>query len=196
MNEAPSADAKTRIRSFRVVFALEHRIHRIDRWRLPVPYGVPVRGIGYAAAALAAILAAGSLPVLGNLIGALPPPVRLVIAPAGLATLMIRLTVDGRPAHRHLVAVARQLLAARDIVAFRPTPGTAAVRLGVVTLAASGDEDRYRRAVVRGPARVLLRYPFRAVQRGRRLTVTQLDGEPLWRGKEIVLSSGQELVSR
>jgi len=40
------ADQQTlQIRSFRVVFDLERRLHKIDRWRIPLPYGVPVRGL-------------------------------------------------------------------------------------------------------------------------------------------------------
>ena len=31
------------IRSYRVCFSLERRIYKIDRWRLPVPWGVPLR---------------------------------------------------------------------------------------------------------------------------------------------------------
>ena len=42
------------IRSYRRVFEVDRRIYRVDRWALPVPGGVPLRGVGYFAAAVAA----------------------------------------------------------------------------------------------------------------------------------------------
>ena len=53
------------IRSYRLAFALERRIHKIDRYRLPVPYGVPLRGLAYAVVVLAVVLALTALPVSG-----------------------------------------------------------------------------------------------------------------------------------
>ena len=102
------------IRSFHVVFALERRLHRIDRWRLPFPYGVPVRAIAYAATALLVIVVAGRLPLTGALTGVMPAPLRYVLAPAAIGAALARLRVDGRPAHRHLLArLAHQLAPAR-----------------------------------------------------------------------------------
>jgi hypothetical protein len=65
------------IRSYRLYFELERRIHKIDRWRIPVPYGVPLRGLAYGvplrglaygAAALAAVLLASGAPLAGQLL--------------------------------------------------------------------------------------------------------------------------------
>ena len=67
-----SVAAPLQIRSFRVCFKLERRIHKIDRWRLPLPFGVPLRGIGYAAAAFVVLGMLAQLPVAGALLGALP----------------------------------------------------------------------------------------------------------------------------
>jgi hypothetical protein len=47
---------------------------------------------------------------------------------------------------------------------------------------------------VRGPARVLLRYPSRGWQRGRKLHVEQTSDEPLFVGTQITLRAGEELV--
>src|SRR4051794_10016002 len=40
------------IRSYRRVFEVDRRIYRVDRWALPVPGGVPLRAVGYFAAAV------------------------------------------------------------------------------------------------------------------------------------------------
>ena len=40
-------ESDIQLRSFRVCFQLERRLHRIDRFRLPFPYGLPLRGLGY-----------------------------------------------------------------------------------------------------------------------------------------------------
>ena len=57
------------IRSYRRVFEVDRRIYRVDRWALPVPGGVPLRAVGYFAAALLAMIAAGALPGIGELVG-------------------------------------------------------------------------------------------------------------------------------
>jgi hypothetical protein len=58
----------------------------------------------------------------------------------------------------------------------------------------SGPE--YRPARLVGPACVLLRYPARATQRGRRLLVSQTPGALLRRGKELAFGAGQEVRFR
>ena len=184
------------IRSFRVCFDLERRIHRIDRWRLPVPYGLPVRSIGYWACALFAVLLLSRLPVIGDALRALPAPLRLVILPAGAAYLLTQLRVDGRPAHGAGLSLLRHRLSARELVAFRPVPVRGEVRLGDVRIAPDEATAHYRRAVVRGPAAVTLRYPARAHRRGRVLRVEQTGERPLWQGKRIVLRAGQRLELR
>ena len=117
------ADQQTmQIRSFRVVFDLERRLHKIDRWRIPLPYGVPVRGLVYGLAALLAVLFVARLPLAGGLLGLLPAPVRYAVLPAALAYALTQLRIDGRPAHRALVALAGHLAAPRRLVAFRASP--------------------------------------------------------------------------
>jgi hypothetical protein len=190
------ADAAITIRSFRVCFDLERRIHRIDRWRLPVPYGLPVRSIGYWAAALATLLVLGRLPVTGAVIAALPVPLRLVVLPSVAAYLLTQLRVDGRAAHRAGAALVRHRVAPRELVAFRPRASRRAERLADMPLARDEASARYRRGVVEGPAVVTLRYPASARRRGRALRVTQRDRRPMWRGKRIALRAGQRLELR
>src|SRR4051794_24021445 len=159
------------IRSFRVVFALERRIHHIDHWRIPVPYGLPVRALAYAVAALAVIVIAGRLPLVGDVVGLVPAPLRLVVWPGAAGFALSRLRVDGRPAHAFLLAMARYRAGPRYLSAFRaaPRPGTR-LRVGD-PLAFMPDERgaQVRRGRVRGPVRIRLAYPMAAEQRGGRL---------------------------
>ncbi|MGH2948465.1 MAG: TcpE family conjugal transfer membrane protein [Solirubrobacteraceae bacterium] len=97
------------VRSYRRVFRVDRRIYRVDRWALPVPGGVPLRGLGYFAVALVAILVLEALPVTGALVGAMTAPLRYVVAPLAIAVLAAQASPDGRPAHR----VARDWLALR-----------------------------------------------------------------------------------
>jgi hypothetical protein len=186
------------IRSFRVVFDLERRIHKVDRWRLPVPYGVPVRGIAYFALCLAAVVVVGSLPILGGVIRLLSPPLRFVIAPVGIACLLAWVRVDGRPGHAAVASWTRFRLAPRRLSCFRPAPAVGGVeRLGEVLFAPDERSARYRPAVIEGPADVLLCYPphgWLAGRGGATLNVRQLPGPPLFSGKRVRLRPGQRMV--
>jgi hypothetical protein len=52
------------IRSFRLVFDRGYRrLFKIDRYRLPFAYGLPILGIGYAAGVALALTLVGKLPV-------------------------------------------------------------------------------------------------------------------------------------
>src|SRR5436305_3558521 len=199
MSEAPpSRDAKLEIRSFRVVFQLERRLHRIQHWKLPLPYGLPLRGLAYGAFVLAAILLLGRLPVVGTAVGVIPPPVRFLLAPVGAGFFLARARVDGRPAHRFLLAWGRHSFSARWLSAFRaiPAPGTCVRFVEPIVFVPDSSAPEYRPARLVGPARVLLRYPARATQRGRRLLVSPLPGGHLRRGKELAFAGRQEVRFR
>lgn len=185
------------IRSFRVVFELERRIHKVDRWRIPVPYGVPLRGVAYAGCALLAVVLMGRLPIGREALGLLPPPVRFVLVPVGLAYLLDQVRIDGRPAHAVATAWLQLRFGPARVAAFRAVPavGTAAL-FGDLRVVCDERSARYRRARVEGPARVLLRYPARARRRGARLDLEQTSERPLWRAKRIALKPGQRLVVR
>jgi hypothetical protein len=199
MSEAPpSRDAKLEIRSFRVVFQLERRLHRIQHWKLPLPYGLPLRGLAYGAFVLAVILVLGRLPVVGLAVGVMPPPVRFLLAPVGAGFFLSRARVDGRPAHRFLLAWGRDRVGSRWVSAFRPIPAPGACVRFVEPIVFVPDSSGpgYRPARLVGPARVLLRYPARATQRGRRMLVSQLSEAPLRRGKELGFAGRQEVRFR
>jgi hypothetical protein len=189
-----SEESAVQIRSFRVCFRLEHRIHKIDRWRLPLPYGVPVRGAGYAAVALVAIMLLDRFPVIGPLLGVVNPLLRYVAIPFGIAYVLVRWKVDGRAPHAAGLAWLRLQLGARRVAAFRAAPRPGPVRFDAVTIAPDEGAPRYRKGVVDGPARIVLRYPVALRPRGRTLRIRPAGGDPLWRGKQVTLHAGQRAV--
>lgn len=184
------------IRSYRVCFDLERRIHKIDRWRIPLPYGLPVRGIAYFGVVLMALLLLSQLPVTGYLLGGLHPALRLAVLPVALAAVLTRWSVDGRQAHEVGLAWARFQAGPKRVAAFQPAPGPGPVELGEIALASDERSARLRPGVVEGPARVILRYPVEASPRGRTLNVKQTGEDILWRGKQVDLRGGQRLVVR
>lgn len=104
--------------------------------------------------------------------------------------------IDGRPAHAALRSWIGWRLRPARIAAWRPLAKPGRVVLGPVTIAPDDRGARVRRAVIAGPARVLMRYPFTVREGWRTLHVTPEPGRPHWRGKEIVLERGQRMVIR
>ena len=157
------------VRSYRgVVDEVERRIFRIDRWRLPTPYGVPVRAVVYAVVAFFASLVAARLPVLGLLVGAIPSSVRLIALPLVAGWGLSAWRVDGRAPHRALASVALFLGRAKTRAGLRPCPriGARLAPVAAVQIAPSGDEPRFRRGRVKGPATITVAYPARIALSG------------------------------
>lgn len=100
------------VRSYRRVFDLERRIYRIDRLRLN-PGGVPVRGVVYLLAILAATLLAARLPLVGIAVRGVPWFARDLAFPGLTAALLAVVRIEGRPFH----------LAARGLLRFRARVG-------------------------------------------------------------------------
>lgn len=94
------ADAPITIRSYRRIFHVDRRLYRIQDWTIPVPGGVPLLAVAYFAATLIAVLIAGALPGLEQLVGLLNPPLRYVVLPLAVAVLGTQIAPDGRKAHR------------------------------------------------------------------------------------------------
>lgn len=184
------------IQSFRVCFDLERRIHKIDRWRIPLPYGLPVRSIAYFAILLALVVVVQRLPVIGAVLGAVHPSLRFVAVPAGVAYALTSWKIDGRLPHKAGFALLRMRAGPARVASFRPAPALGPVRLGAVTLAPDECSARLRRGVVDGPAAIVLRHRARLSARRRTLYVKQVGDQPLWRGKQIVLQPGQRMVIR
>ena len=189
-------DERLQIRSFRVVFDLERRIHKVDRFRLPLPYGLPLRSIGYFVAALVSAVVVSQLPIVGTIAGWLPPPVRFVVAPAVAAYVLTQLRVDGRVAHDAAGSWFKWQLGPRRVAAFKAARAEESMRLGDMTTAPDERGCRYRRADLVGPAEALLRYPFTARQRGPTLQVAANGDEPMPLGKRVMLNAGQRIRLR
>ena len=97
------------VRSYRRVFRVDRRIYRVDRWALPVPGGVPLRGVGYFALALGLMVLLGRLPGAGEAVGVLSAPLRYVIVPLAIAVLAMSGGAGrprGAPLRRGLAAAA------------------------------------------------------------------------------------------
>jgi hypothetical protein len=155
------------IRSYQRIFRPERRIYQVEGHRLPVPGGVPLRWLAYAAAALVAILAlssgsttvdgllalaaafAGGLLggreaavvaglgafagawVLGFALGLLDWPLRLIVLPAGVATLATQATPDGRRADRFALSwLALRMAPRRRSLGRALPPAGVAIRSG------------------------------------------------------------------
>jgi hypothetical protein len=154
------------IRSYRAVFDLERRIYRVDRLRLN-PGGVPVRGVVYCLAILACLALAGTLPLLGPAVRALPWYVRDLILPAGLAALLTMIRVEGRPFHLAAAALVRHLFGPHQLAALLPAGGSIGMppgRLGgapgqvwrpeELLMLPDGSDTRPRRLRYSGPGAV------------------------------------------
>jgi hypothetical protein len=211
------ADDRAHVRSYVAVLdRVERRIYRVDRWRLPSPHGVSVRACAYAIVALAAVLAASRLPLLGLALGAMPTSIRLVAVPLGAGAGLAAWAPDGRAPHHALRGLVRHLVVPRTLSGLRPTAaaGHELVPIEEIRIAAAGDDPRYRPGLVRGPARVLLRYPARValtgvarrvgpdpderLARARAIEVSALESRvrPLVRAKALSVPAGKEVRFR
>src|SRR5262245_14572082 len=138
-------DEPRQIRSYGVVFSLERRLHRIDRFRIPLPYGLPLRSVGYGAFILVAVLAAGRLLGMGELVARLPAPVRFAVLPTVGAVLLTRLRVDGRHAGAAGVAYVAFLAAPRQVAGWRRRRWGHMVRIEDFTVAPGAEGPTIRR---------------------------------------------------
>lgn len=198
---ADRSPTPVRIRSFRVVFRLERRLHRLGPWRLPLPYGLPLVGLGYGAAALAAVLLAARLPLLGPVLSMLPVPARLGVLPALIAWALLRVRPDGRALGRALASRFRRRLAPRRVAGFRrAAPPGRVVRIPDLAVASDLYGPVLSRARLRVPRRgsapvsALLRYPCRVEERGRTIRIAQVAGDPLWEPVAVTVAPGRRLV--
>lgn len=189
-------DGSIAIRGYHVCFRLERRVHKIDRWRVPVPYGVPLRAVGYAAVAFVAVLILGSLPLIDPLLDVLGPWVRYAMLPVGIAWAAYRWKIDGRSSPATAVSWLRWRLGRQRISACRGATPTGPVTLADVTVAPDERSSRLRPAVIEGPAKVVFRYPVERDAGRRTLTVSQASAEPQWRGTQVHLRPGQRVVVR
>ena len=191
-------DGKTTvpIRSFRLAFQLERRIHRIDRFRLPLPYGLPLRGAAYAIAAAFIVIALSRLPVVGAGLDVLPWPIRFGVLPVATAQALMQVQLDGRPAHEALAGWLRLRVGPGRTVGFAPAERRRGMHLGEVTIAPDDREPRYRRGVVAGEGTVVLRQEATITASGSTLSVTPGPDRPRFRGRRVALKRDQRVVLR
>jgi hypothetical protein len=194
------------IRSYRAVFDLERRIYRIDRLRLN-PAGVPVRGIVYFLALLAALALCTRLPPLSAAADLLPWYLLYVALPGGSATLLTVIAIDGRPAHLAAQALLRHRVRSRRSVGLRARrAGWGAAEPGArwrpqeILLLPDGSDARLRRLRYTGPGAVLVTVAHELIEApalagGRpRLTVRELPDRPRpVHGHVIALAGGARL---
>jgi hypothetical protein len=188
-------DNKITLRSYRLAFDLERRLHRVDRFRIPVPYGIPLTALGYAASGLLLVLVLRHLPVASALLAVLPLPIQLVLLPGAASFLLCRVRPDGRPAHEAVLAWLVYRATARHLVTLRPCGGPRIEELDE-GLSIAGDERDpvLRPGRVSGPAVVRLGQPVRITPKGRRLALVQLEDRPLARARELEVGDRQVLV--
>jgi len=201
-----SAAEPLQIRSYRTVFALERRIYRVDRLRLN-PGGIPVRGVVYCLVLLAAAALAGSAPLLGVAVDALPWYVRGIALPVASAAALTVVRVDGRPFHLAARAALRHACGPTHLCGARPCARAGrCLRPAEIVVLPDGSDSRVRRLRYSGPGAVLVTVAHeRAERRGglaraldprRRplLTVRELPGarRPA-RGEAIALRAGATL---
>jgi hypothetical protein len=146
------------------VFALERRIYKIDTLRLN-PGGVPLRGIGYAAALIVVALVAGAMPGIGAAVAPIPWYVRDIAVPLAFAGALTVLQIDGRPAHVAARSALGHVVAKRAIAALaRKRRSTRRWVPPPIVFIADGSEPRPRALRYRGPGAVQLRFPHDRVE--------------------------------
>jgi TcpE family len=183
------------VRSYRRVFEVDRRIYRVDRWALPVPGGVPLRGVGYFAVAVVTVILLEQLPGIGDLLGALAAPLRFVVLPLAVAIVATQAAPDGRPAHRFALDWLRLRIRARRHSAGRPVPLEQEPIAWHGTLAVRWDEHapHLHRARVRGPVCVAFTAPVELRDRRGGRVVARPGGD---RPSTVVIGGGQVLEVR
>lgn len=200
------------LHGYRRVFRIERRLFRFDRWRIPYPHGIPLRGIGYFLILELSAFALSRLPLLGALIALPSPVVSFFCLPAAGAFLLMQGRIDGRPPHHVLVSLLRFGLSPRSLAGLSPCPRPGETVVPVVDLAVAHDarESFLVRGRVRGPAKVTFRYPATVAVEGappwlrdpakratrtRRYRVRRRTGAaPMLRGKTVGVPAGREVV--
>jgi hypothetical protein len=200
------------LRGYRRVFRIERRLYKFDRWRIPYPHGVPLRGIGYFLILELTAFALSRLPVLGALLALPSPVIPFLGLPAAGAFLLMQGRIDGRPPHHVLASLLRFALAPRCLAGLSSCPrqGEDVAPVAEVAVAYDGRESFSVPGRVRGPAKITFRYPAtvavegaplwlrdpqKRAARARRYRVRRQSGAaPMLRGKTVGVPAGREVV--
>lgn len=122
---------------------------------------------------------------------------RFVLVPVGLACVLGRWMIDGRPVHAVFRSWVVFRLRPARLVAWRAAPlPVAPVGLGPIGIVSDERGARLRPAVISGPGRLVVRYPTVERRRRRTIYLSPQPGPPSSRSKEIYLGNGQRVVIR
>lgn len=164
-------------------------------------YGLVVGGPP-AGALVAGSVAAGAQ-LLGLVLGGLDWPLRLLVVPALVATLLTQATPDGRPAHRYALSRVRLWLspAHRSLGRAVSAPGERRRLLLELSVAPDEHAPGLRRGRVHGPARVSLAAPRlvtrrrwrRGYWRARPLDTRGTSRQGSWVSDSVELAAGEVL---
>jgi hypothetical protein len=162
MADAPP-DRRVLIRSYALVFRMQRKLFKLDRWRLPLPGGLEIRAIVYAIVVLLADLISSRLVLIGPLTDKLPAPLHWAILPGLVVFVLVKLEVEGRPPHRVLASLLSWYVRPKYFIGRRPAarPGIRAP-IQALWIAPDWRGSRYRPATVSGPTTVICRYPANA----------------------------------
>jgi hypothetical protein len=138
--------------SYRAVFDLERRIYRIDRLRLN-PSGVPVRGIVYFLAILAAALSVSRLPLIGLPVKLVPWYLADLLLPGAMAAFLAVVKVEGRPFHLFALALLRYATRGHELAGMATSRGTV-WELDELVMLVDGSDSRMRGLRYSGPGAV------------------------------------------
>lgn len=191
----PDPTNRKTIRSYRLVFRRRWRIFRLQGWRIPLPGGIELRLLGYWLASLATAFLLGRLPLIGIAVAALPPSLRLLALPLAAAWALSRWELDGRPPHRALSGLIGWRLRPRSLAGLRRVPPEGEGFAPIAELALGPDlaASAYPRGRLAGPARLLLRYPARAVAERKGWSLRATGAPALHSGRTLELPAGRTL---
>jgi hypothetical protein len=195
MSDERKQPRSVRIRRYQsVTDRVSRRIYKIDRWRLPMPGGLPAISLVYGFGCLAAVGLLSGLPITGQILSLLPWSITWIALPIGGAWVLSTAKIDGRAPHKVLLSIALWWSRPRWLAGLRacPAEGTALSPVDEVVRAPSGDEAAYRRGRIIGPARLVLRYPARVGLEGvPRSARSKSREERIKRAKRITISPGR-----
>jgi hypothetical protein len=155
-----STDRRVLIRSYALVFRMQRKLFKIDRWRLPLPGGLEIRAIVYGVVVLLADLVLSRLVLIGPITDKLPAPLHWAILPGLLVFGLVKLEVEGRPPHRVIASLVSWWIGPKYFIGLRHAarPG-ARVPIQTLFFAPDWRGSRYRPAEIHGPTTVVCRYP-------------------------------------
>lgn len=184
-------ESPRQIRSYHRAFHFELTLYSLGNIRLVRP--IPARAILYLAMLEVAMVIAAHAPVLGAAISGLGWTVVYGLIPLSLAWLLTVAKVEGRRFHVAARAWARHLSKPRQLVGAYRMAGRAGARWRPepIVLIGDGRDGRAPRGVrLRGPGKVLLRYPCEAKRTGARLTVAQTSEVPCDPATVLTIADG------